>query len=342
MAGTDPGVANAAPVVRPGDAYHVHVTRQAMACTWAALLNAGQHEGATEAAVAALDLVEGLEAQLTVYRDTSELSRLNCTAADGWVEVEARLFDLLDGVAALGDELGGALDVATGALIKAWGINREQGRVPGVDELAAALARSGGQWVQRDRQRQSIRFARRGVEINLGSVGKGYALDRCSELFSERGVGDYLLHGGRSSVVARGRDASSADGGWSIGIGDPLRPGGRLGTVTLTDEALSTSGAGTQFFRHEGKRYGHILDPRTGKPAEGVLSTTVVAPTATLAEALSTGFYVLGVEGAQRYCAAHPEIAALVIVPGGGPQGLRIAAMGFGEGQLALAAGLAV
>ncbi|MBX7168819.1 MAG: FAD:protein FMN transferase [Pirellulales bacterium] len=318
--------------------YHLHVSRQAMACNWEAIVNAGQHAAATEAAVAALDLVEALEAQLTVYRESSEIMQLNRLAARDWIVVEPRLFALLQLADEVHRETAGAYDVATGALIEVWGFLRRQGRVPDNDELSEALARTGMQHVQFDGDRCAVRFDRAGVAINLGSIGKGYALDRCREVFADHDVQDYLLQGGRSSVTASGDDLSEGAGqGWTVGIGDPLRPGQRLGAVRLLNQALSTSGAGTQFFRHQGRRYGHILDPRTGRPAEGVLSTTVVADSAALAEALSTAFYVLGPEAAQHYCETHRDVAAVVTLPGGGPQGLQVRAWNFGAGRLVLA-----
>ncbi|MDR0326713.1 MAG: FAD:protein FMN transferase, partial [Planctomycetaceae bacterium] len=102
---------------------------------------------------------------------------------------------------------------------------------------------------------------------------------------------------------------------WRIGIAHPLRPGQRLRELTLNNVAVSTSDSQKQFFRHGGRRYSHLIDPRTGQPAEGVLSATVLAPTATLAELLSTAFFVLGAEKTADYCSHHPEISAVLAIP---------------------------
>jgi thiamine biosynthesis lipoprotein len=152
------------------------------------------------------------------------------------------------------------------------------------------------------------------MELNLGSIGKGYALDRASERLLAAGVGDFLLHGGQSSVLARGsRQSGTARDGWTVGIHDPLRRGRRIGQLRLRDRALGTSGSANQSFRHHGRRYAHILDPRTGWPAEGVWSATVLAPTAAEADALSTAFYVMGADAAFRYCRARPDLAAVLV-----------------------------
>jgi thiamine biosynthesis lipoprotein len=175
----------------------------------------------------------------------------------------------------------------------------------------------GNQYVQLDQAAQSVRFARPGLEINLGSIGKGYALDRAAELLEQQGVHDFLLHGGSSSVLARGSHAADGEGsGWSVGVRNPLRPQLRLGQLKLDNRALATSGSGTQFFVHEGQRYGHILDPRSGWPARGVLSVSTLASTAAEADALSTAFYVMGPEAAAAYCQTHPEIGFVMICPG--------------------------
>ncbi|MFN9200487.1 MAG: FAD:protein FMN transferase [Planctomycetaceae bacterium] len=121
----------------------------------------------------------------------------------------------------------------------------------------------------------------------------------------------WLLHGGYSSLLARG-SLAGVDG-WPVGIRHPQFPQQTLATLWLKNRGLSTSGSGVQFCRHRGRKYGHLIDPRTGWPAEGMLSATVLAPTAAWAEALSTAFFVLGVERAQQYCHNHPEIGSLLI-----------------------------
>lgn len=295
--------------------YLVQYTRRAMACLFEVFLNAGQHEGAAEHAVAALDLVDRLEDQLTVYRAHSEISRLNQFAQERAVPVEARLFDLLEKATQLHAETDGAFDITAGPLIQAWGFLRREGRIPDAEALAEALARTGSRHLQLDTARRTLRFAQPGVSINLGAIGKGYALDRCAEYLTLAGVYDYMIHAGSSSVLARGhRQGDRNDAGWTIGIQHPLRADRRLAEFQLRDRAVGTSGAGTQHFYHQGKRYGHIIDPRTGQPADRVLSTTVIAPTGAAADALATAFYVLGLEGASRYCETHPDVTALVTV----------------------------
>jgi thiamine biosynthesis lipoprotein len=315
--------------------YVLHVGRPVMACEFEILLNAGEHPEGPDAALRALDLADELEAQLTVYRDSSEVCRLNARASSEPVLVERRLFELLVLATRIGDETDAAFDITSGPLSKAWGFYRRAGRLPSEEELAAARERVGHRHLVLDAQRQTVAFRRPGVEINLGAIGKGYALDRCADSMTQEGIANFLIHGGTSSILGRGSRAGlpAQESGWIVAVRHPLRPDQRLAEVRLRDRALGTSGSASQFFFHQGRRLGHILDPRTGWPAEQVLSATVVAPTAALADALSTAFYVLGPEGALAYCTAHPEIGALLILPDSRAGTTRIAMANLPEGD---------
>ncbi len=291
-----------------------------MACDFQISLNAGQHRRGPEAAVAALDLIDRLEDQLTVYRESSEVSQINRRAAHEITSVEWGLHHLLQHAGELSAATGGAFDITAGPLVKLWGFYRRQGQMPHPDDIARALERVNWRHLDLDPQQLTLQFRREGVEINLGAIGKGYALDRAAQVLLDEGVENFLFHGGRSSLIAHGsRQGVGEHGGWRVAIRHPLRPDRPVGEVRLLNRGMGTSGAGTQFFTHRGRRYGHILDPRTGWPVEGMLSATVLAPTAASADALSTAFYVMGVEPSLAYCRDHPEVSALVIAAGERP-----------------------
>jgi thiamine biosynthesis lipoprotein len=290
----------------------LHLRRRAMATGFEIVLPFGT-PGAVEMGEEAFALLDALEDQMTVYRETSEVSALNRRASAGPVRVEPRLFDLLRLAARIHTETEGAYDVTAGALIKAWGFFRGPRRVPSEAERAAALERVGMQWVVMDLERRTVRLGRPGVEFNLGSIGKGYALDRMARLLREEwGVGRMLLHGGTSSVYAGGSPPDN-ERGWQVGILHPWDRQRRLARVWLRDRALGTSAATHQHLEYNGQKLGHILDPRTGWPASGIASATVLAPTAAEADALSTAFYVGGVDLARRYCEARPDVAAILL-----------------------------
>jgi FAD:protein FMN transferase len=285
--------------------------RAAMATQFEVILPFGTPD-ATRLAERALDEIDRLEDQMTVFREHSEVSRLNRLAAEGPVTLEERLYGLLVRAARLTQETEGAFDVTTGALTKAWGFYRRQGQVPSAEERADVLQRVGMRHVELDHQRRSVRYLRRGLEINLGSIGKGYALDCAAELLHREGVSVGLIHGGHSSILAIGRDPTDRRG-WGVGVRHPWQPERRLAVLRLRDRALGTSAATFQHLEYNGRKLGHILDPRSGWPAEGVASATVVAPTAAQADALATAFFILGVDGTSAYCQAHPEVGALLL-----------------------------
>lgn len=326
--------------------YLLRIGRKAMACEFEVLLNAGQYPNGTDAAVAALDVVDQLESQLTVYRDDSEVSRLNRSAHLGPVEVEPRLFALLEKALQIHRDTSGAYDITSGPLTKAWGFYRRDGRMPDQGELSEVMQRVGLKHVEFNVGLKSIRFDTAGVEINLGSIGKGHALDRAADLLIAAGIENFLIHGGNSSVLGRGSTGtsptddsvteSSSNGGWWVGLRHPLQPQRRIGEIRLSDRALGTSGSGTQFFVHEGKRFGHILDPRTGWPAEGTLSTTVAVPTGAEADALATAFYVLGCDAAIEYCRKHAGISAVIMSPASKDGHVDVTLWGFAKSDLRL------
>jgi thiamine biosynthesis lipoprotein len=314
-------------------AYVLQVSRPAMAVEFELFFNAGQHPGASEAALQALDLVEALEDQLSIFREHSEVSRINCQAAIAPVVIEPRLFRLLEQAVALHQQTAGAFDITSGPLSRTWGFVRRQGRFPRQEEIDETLQHVGSQWLELDPVRSTVRFLKPGIEINFHAIGKGYVLDRCASVLRQAGVENFVLHGGQSSILASGsRAGTTAErAGWSVGLRHPLRLDQRLGEIPLRNRALGTSGSGVQFFHHQGRRYGHVLDPRTGWPAEGVLSATVLAPTAAEADALSTAFYVLGWEPTQAFCQNRPELAVILVCPGERTGSLTLRTLGLDD-----------
>jgi thiamine biosynthesis lipoprotein len=298
-------------IQRCGDSALVRTGRRAMATQFEIILPFNSRNAA-DASIAALDLIDGLEDQLSAFRPHSELVQLNHRAFQNEVGIETRLFDLLRLAAGITRETQGAFDVAAGALSKAWGFYQRSGRVPSVPERAAAMAQTGMRYVILNEESQSVRYLRKGLEINLGGIGKGYALDRAGQALRELGVSAGLIHGGMSSVLAMGAPAEEPRG-WMVSLRHPWTEGRSLGSVYLRDRALGTSAATYQFFEYNGRKLGHILDPRKGWPAEGLQQVTVIAHTAAEADALSTAFYVMGLDAATEYCRTHPQVAAIIL-----------------------------
>ncbi len=287
-----------------------------MACQFQIFLNAGQYPHGVQAAVEALELLEVLEQQMSLFRADSLIQQINEQAALGPVQVEEGLFGLLQ----LADQIyhltEGAFDLTATPLWEVWGFAQRKPRVPTQTELAEARERVGWQYVRLNPSERTVQFSRPGIRLNLASIGKGYAVDRCGEMLRQAGIEDFIIHGGQSSVLAHGNRQDSPSGvGWPVGLRHPLRPECRLGQLALKDRALGTSGSGVQFFYSGRRRYGHIIDPRTGQPGgEGILSVTVLAPTAAEADALATALFLLGVEKARQVCQNRPDLAALFVL----------------------------
>jgi thiamine biosynthesis lipoprotein len=301
------------PEVLPGEFALVRVSRRAMATTFEVAIPCGSHYDPVAAATDALDTIDNLEDQMTVYRVHSEVSHLNRTAASEPVQIEEQLFNLFERCAVWTRETEGAFDIATGALIKEWGFFWREGRVPTPRQRTEAMSRTGFRHVILDPESHTVKYRHVGLELNLGAVGKGYALDRAASLLREKwGVTNALLHGGGSSVYAIGHPPSDSRG-WPVRLRHPYEPDNSLGIVWLRNRGLGTSAATFQFFEYKGKKLGHLLDPRTGWPASGTASASVLAPTAAEADALSTAAFVLGRTRTEELARLRPTIGFVIL-----------------------------
>lgn len=254
-----------------------------------------------DAVLEALEMLDAIEQRLTAYSETSEVARVNRLAFEQPVEVSAATYDLLKRAVWLSELTDGAFDITAGPLIHAWGFMTRSGKKPSDREIESALSKVGYQKIQLDDNSRTVRLSDPGMSINLGAIGKGDALDRLTERLVDHGVENFLLHGGNSSVVARGHQTPDSEQGWAVGLAHPTKPRRRVGGLWLRDQSLATSGSGKQFFHHRGKRYGHVIDPRTGYPAGDLLSLSVVTESATNADALATGMFVAGSQAVSEW-----------------------------------------
>ena len=292
----------------PGSDHWIRVHRIAIACRFEVMLSE-EDAGDMTAARAALDEADEVEAVLTVFRDTSEVSDLNRRGAHEAVAVSPALFALLARSAALHAATGGAFDITSTPLSRCWGFLRREGRVPDAGDIARAQTLVGMQHLALDPHLRHARFAREGMEINFGAIGKGYALDRMAEVLRRHATRRALLSAGRSSVLALGGRGR----GWPVDV-RPVLASRKVARLWIRDGAVGTSGAGEQFVEVDGQRYGHVIDPRSGRPAAGVLGASVIASSAADADALSTAFLIGGPDLARRYCDAHPDTMAILVL----------------------------
>jgi thiamine biosynthesis lipoprotein len=264
------------------------------------------------AAEEALREIRSLDQQLSYYRDDSDVRELNVYAASAPVQVEPRLFALLQHARALGEATGGAFDITVGPLLRAWGMTGGGGQVPSEEEVQAARALTGWDLLELDPERSTVHFAREGVQIELGAIGKGYAIDRAVELLRDSEIPGGLIHGGTSTVAAIGPQPDGSP--WQIAIQDPADPEGLLDTVLLTTEALSVSAVHGKYFTEGEERYGHVLDPRLGRPVQAGLLAAVICASAADSDALSTALLVAGAPLFETIGQLHPEARAVLVL----------------------------
>lgn len=254
----------------------------------------GPSRGAlASAAIGAFDEARRIDRLISNYREDSEWSRINSNAADGPVAVSAESLELLQDCMAYSRASDGAFDVTVGSLVQAWGFFRGSGELPGGFRLRRALASTGYQSLALDAAERTVRFLVEGLALDPGGIGKGYAVERVAALLEEYGVHSALISAGTSTIYAIGAPPDQPEG-WTVEIRDPRDSEKTAASIRLRDASLSTSGSYEKFFEVDGKVYSHIFDPRTGKPASGAMSVSVVSDSALDSEAWSTALFVNG------------------------------------------------
>lgn len=289
----------------------VLVARNAMATRFEIVLEGASTPTLRSAGEEALDEIERLDAQLNMYSSSSELSHVNSRASQQAVRVEPGLFRLLKWAKRLSLETQGAFDVAIAPLMHCWGFMGDGGKVPSAEQIRSALDRTGTCHVILDEENWTVRFEKPGMTLDLGAIGKGYAVERTAQILREAGIESALIHGGTSTVYALG--APLNEPAWRIAIEKPDMARNRkkimehldsdsavrnlLAIIPLKDESLSVSAVYGKTFESDGRLLGHVLDPRSGQPVSNALMAAVAIPSATESDALSTALLVLGKEG---------------------------------------------
>ena len=254
-----------------------------------------------EAAVdAAFDEVHRLDEMLSNYKPDSEWSEVNRHAAERPMKISPELFQLLSACVAYSRESEGAFDISVGPLMKVWGFYKGSGHLPHRPEVLAALTKVGYRHIHLDAAAQTVWFDRPGVELDPGGIGKGYAVDRMVDVLRQKGFSIALVAGSGSSIYGMGAPPEEPKG-WRVEIRDPQDSNKAAAEVFLKDTSMSTSGSYEKFFRAEGRIYAHIMDPRTGYPAQGSVSVSVIAPRTIDSEAWAKPYFVNGRQWAAKH-----------------------------------------
>ena len=311
----------------------VRLALEAMATRFELVLHGDDAVRLRAAGEEALDEIRRLEAQLSFYRPSSDISRLNTRAAHEPVRVEPRLFRLLQTAQRLHTATEGAFDLTVAPLMWCWGFVGGFGHRPAPDALAEARSRTGMHLVTLNEADFTVAFARPGVMIDLGAIGKGYAIEEAAQILVEAGIESAFLHGGTSTIHAIGTPPDEAC--WNVAIPHPdidsTAPGTDdiLAVVPLEDEALSVSAVWGKAFEAEGRTYGHVLDPRSGHPVDGALLTAVAGPSATTCDALSTALLVLGCHAGELITDLDDSIRTVIVCPKDDADGFEVRQTGM-------------
>jgi thiamine biosynthesis lipoprotein len=252
-----------------------------------------------------------LDALMSTWKEGSDVSRLNDAAGKSPVVVSREVREVLRVSQEVSEWTGGKFDVTFAALSGLWKFDHDiDGHVPDRADIAPRLPLVDYRALTIDDRAGTAALARAGMKVNLGGIGKGYAVDRAATIVRDAGLADFMIQFGGDLFVAGRR----GDRPWRIGVQDPRgAPNTSFAAIELTDVAFSTSGDYERFFIRDGRRYHHILDPDTGEPAAQSRSVTIMAKTATAADGLSTGVFILGGEQGLALIERVPDVEGLIV-----------------------------
>ena len=292
---------------------------EAMATTFEVVVVYDDDRYARQAAAAAFDEVDRLEGELSRFIENSDISRINNLPANQPLRLGLDAFECLQLSCRIYAETNGAFDITIGSLLSLWRNEDGTPRTPSQEELNLACQHTGTHLLQLDEDEHTVQLLASQVQVDLGGIGKGYAVDRVAELLREWSIDIALVSGGYSSVLAL--DGPAGTKGWPLTLSNPDNRKQILARPCLQGRALS--GSGIQKGRH-------IIDPRTAQPVKNKRAAWASAPDAATADALSTAFMVMGPDEIRQYCSRHPDILAMIMLEGEGKDPQKNKILHFG------------
>ena len=257
--------------------------------------------------------IDMLERRISNWRDDSDVSALNRAAGVSSVSVHWDVLELLRLSGDIYNKTEGAFDVTVGPLLDLWGFYRREGHLPDSEALEKALNQVGFSDVTWDAAEGTARLEKPGMKIDFGGIGKGMAVDRAVNMLRAHGVSRASVSSGTSSV--RFMEPPPGRNGWTVNIRHPYNDIEEpIDTIELSNVSISTSAGYENWVELDGKKYSHIFDPRTGVPVDGVLSTSAITETGVESDALSTAFYVMGLEKTKEFCTTHTNMRAIIVI----------------------------
>jgi len=261
----------------------------------------------------ALEEFRIVDALMSTFKPESDVSAVNRCAGGRSMEVDQKVCDVVAAAIAMGDRSGGLFDITVLPLLSAYGFRGKSPVLPDPDGLSEALSLVDYRQVSVDKRRKKVGIATRHAQIDLGGIAKGYAVDCAADVLRSHGVRRGVIDAG-GDILALGAPLHAE--GWTIGIQHPFRAGELAATVRIRDEAIATSGNYEKYISFEDKRYGHLMDTRTGRPSDSMLSASVIAPTALEADGLSTSVFPMGVADGLGFIGRQARAGGLFVTSG--------------------------
>lgn len=292
-----------------GDSASLYKVNRLIMGTLVQITVVGTDPRAKEAAQAVIDELQRVE-NLSSFHKPSELTRINDHAGQGPIKADAEILNLIEAGIRLSRKTQGAFDPTLGPVSRLWNFSAGDPRLPQASEIAQTMTEVGLGGIEIDSAAGTIRLDRTGMALDLGGIAKGYALDRARLVLEKFGVKGALVNAG-GDILAVGEKAPGKP--WRVGVQDPRQGNSIVAVASLKDKIIVTSGDYERFFIRDGKRYHHILDPRTGYPAMGLRSVTIVANDGLTADALATAVFVLGPDEGLKPIESIPGVEGLLI-----------------------------
>ncbi len=254
-----------------------------------------------------------LEAIMSSYRKDSEVSLIERDAPE-WVRVSPELLELLEDSLKISRLTNGAFDITVGVMGRVWNFTPGREKVPDKKSIEQLLPLIDYRDIEIDKKASSVRLKKKGMEITLGGIAKGYIVDRAMDVLESYGIDTALINAG-GDIKVIDRDGEKP---WHIGVQHPRKKGSIIARLTISNGSVATSGDYERYFIKDGRRYHHILDPRTGMPAEGLEGVTIVAPDSYYSDAIATAVFVLGKQRGKELIESLKDVEGIIIDNNGG------------------------
>jgi thiamine biosynthesis lipoprotein len=254
--------------------------------------------------------IERIEKLMSSWDENSQTSKINRFAGIKAVKVDAELFNLIERSIGISKLTDGAFDISYAAMDNIWHFDGSMTQMPSEEEILNSVARVGYENILLDKDSSTVFLKVKGMKIGFGGIGKGYAADKAKELLISKGVPSGIINAS-GDMNTWGKQPNGSP--WSVAITNPLNKDKAFAILPITDGAVVTSGNYEKYVFFNGKRYTHIIDPRTGYPSSGIISVSVFAPKAELADALATSVFVMGKDVGLNRINQMPKVECIII-----------------------------